>query len=105
MNMPYIVPERRAVFEGEIRSILKKIGNGEGEDTRDDKAKGELNYIIFSLVAGHLLENGKMRYHRAQDFITGTLGACEHELLRRLVDTYEDKCIEKNGDLDVLWVD
>ena len=100
--MPYIVQERREVFKDEINSILEKIGNGDGPDSRDDKAKGELNFIISSLVAGHLLKNGKMRYHRAQDFITGTLGACEHELLRRLVDGYEDKAIEKNGDLDIL---
>ena len=100
--MPYINKDRREVFENEIQSILDKIGKGDGPETRDDKAKGEFNYIMFSLIAGYLLENGDIRYHRLQDFITGVMGACENELLRRLMDGYEDDCIEKNGDLDIL---
>lgn len=98
--MPYITKDRREVFENEIQSILDKIGKGDGPETRDDKAKGEFNYIMFSLIARHLL-HGSMRYHRVQDFI-GTLGACQHELSRRLMDVYEDNCIVKNGDLDIL---
>lgn len=98
--MPYITKDRREVFENDIQSILSKIGRGDGPETLDDKAKGEFNYIMFSLIARHLL-HGSMRYHRVQDFI-GTLGACQHELYRRLMDAYEDKCIEKNGDLDIL---
>jgi len=103
--MPYISKNRREVFEDEIQSILDKIGTSPPPwncpESRDDKAKGEFNYIMFSLIARYLLEHGEMRYHRIQDFI-GTLGACQHELSRRLMDVYEDKCIEKNGDVDVL---
>src|SRR5450432_746807 len=92
--MPYINKDRRVVFESDIASIVEKLGAEGG----DDAAKGELNFLIYSIVQRYLDKHG-MRYARSQDFIGGVLTCCQLELYRRLLGPYEDVAIEKNGDV------
>lgn len=94
--MPYIPQDRREKFEAGIQQIVDYLGwNNEKFDMND--AKGEMNYVIFSIVSG-FLGQFSTRYHNLQDFIGGTMTSCQQELYRRLVDPYEDKAILKNGD-------
>jgi hypothetical protein len=95
--MPYIKPDRRAVFEKAINAIVSELGSSNPAST-DEAAKGELNYCIFSIVDRYL-KMGPSRYSRFQDFIGGTLSACQHELFRRIIDPYEDAAIKRNGDV------
>jgi putative lipoic acid-binding regulatory protein len=96
--MPYIKQERRPAFEQAIKNVVEELGAQPGNDTMDDSAKGELNYVIYSIVKRYVEQRG-MRYHRLQDFINGTLMSCRDELSRRLMSSYEDGAIEKNGDV------
>jgi hypothetical protein len=104
--MPYIPKDSRQDFEQEIKSIIEKLGHVSTDVTcagciaamKENAAKGELNFIIASVIGGYVTEHG-LRYHRLNDFICGVLESCKLELVRRLTNGYEDKCIEKNGDL------
>jgi hypothetical protein len=93
--MPYIKQEKREDYEQEIQKIVKKLVNS---DDGYNSAKGELNYIIYSIVLRYLDEKG-MRYHRINDFVGGVLSCCQQELYRRLAAPYEDEAIKKNGDV------
>ena len=112
--MPYIKQERRKVFEESIQRIVYCLGMG-GPTTKntvndgvsvityttkldEDAAKGELNYVIFSIIQRYIKEHG-IKYSRCQDFIGGVLTCCQHELIRRILSPYEDECIKKNGDV------
>ena len=95
--MPYIPQERRILFENAITDIVEKLGSNY-EETHDNTAKGDLNYVIFSIVKRYIDKHG-IRYHRLQDFIDGALGHCQRELYRRLSAPYEDAAIKKNGDV------
>jgi hypothetical protein len=98
--MPYIKTERRTAFEKAIQSIVDELGAfpGQGVDHDGDAAKGELNYVIYSIIKRYLEKHG-MRYARAQNFIGGVLTCCQFELYRRLLAPYEDNAIFKNGDV------
>ena len=103
--MPYIAPERRPLFDESIKAIIPQLGlvlecNHPMESTDDNLAKGDLNYIIYCIVRAYIQKNG-LRYHRINDFICGTLTACQLELYRRIGEPYEDKAIEKNGDVTI----
>jgi hypothetical protein len=102
--MPYITAQRRERFEDSIKSIIDSLGHPDATVTtsqadKDNAAKGDLNYVIFSIIKRYIEQNG-MRYHRLQDFVNGTLGACQMEAYRRLVVPYEDEAIARNGDVE-----
>ena len=104
--MPYITQSRRSLYNRQIEHIVKHLGaevlNGcptcEPPEVSDEKAKGDLNYIIFKTIKNYVEKEG-MCYSRAQDFIGGVLTSCQLELYRRLLAPYEDPTIEKNGDV------
>ena len=107
--MPYIKQDRRGVFEPAIQLIVNHLGRVRNSDVvpvvndapyidDENAAKGELNYVIYSIIKRYLDKHG-MRYARAQDMIGGVLTCCQHELYRRLLGPYEDKAIDKNGDV------
>ena len=91
--MPYTKKEARAQTEqciAEIVSIIRKHPDADMD--------GEVNFAISSLVARIYRPASGWRYHwlhRAHG-VFATAGA---EFYRRLVAPYEDRCIEKNGDL------
>ena len=90
---PYIPQPDRPQYEQAIADLVGKL-----TPLDDNDAKGHLNYVIYSIVKRYLEARG-MRYFRAQDFIGGVLSCCQMECYRRLLAPYEDKAIEKNGDV------
>ena len=67
--------------------------------TEQIKNKGDLNYTICQLVGKLILKTGGMGYTNISNWIDGVDGA-ERELTRRLLNPYEDKKIEENGDVE-----
>ena len=51
--MPYIEEERRPFFEEAIQSVVNQLG-GKDVNYNHDAAKGELNYVIYSVIKGFL---------------------------------------------------
>ena len=90
--MPYINKQDRTTYEQEISSIVNKLLK-----TEENAQKGHMNYIFYSIISRIVKERGE-RYFRWQDAI-GTLECCKIEIYRRLISAYEDKAIEKNGDV------
>ena len=98
--MPYIKKERRLLFEDAINAVVLQLGDTGHILTFDgDKAKGELNYVIFTIIKRYLDKNG-MTYARAQDMIGGVLSCCQMELYRKLLAPYEQKAEETNGSIE-----
>jgi hypothetical protein len=91
--MPYIKQEDRKKYDDNIASIVEVLLS-----TDEDSAKGELNYIIYSIIKKYIISKGE-RYFRYNDFVGGVLSCCQMELYRRLVEPYEDKAKDKNGDV------
>jgi len=58
---------------------------------------GHLNYLNFKIVRRWIAVNGKKYFAFAT--IIGTLVCCVLEIYRRLVASYEDEKIQKNGDV------
>jgi hypothetical protein len=84
--MPYIVPERRDVFDPHLQELAKELQN-----------EGELNYCIYKLSC-LMLEKIGMRY----DTLSLCSSAMEHaklEWYRKKVAPYEDAKIAENGDI------
>lgn len=80
--MPYITSQRR-----------EELKDG-GSFARD---AGELNYVITRIVLEYFCWNGR-RYQQIND-VVGALESCKAEFQRRIVNDYEDKKIEENGDV------
>lgn len=105
--MPYIDKDRRALFDQHIEKIVEVLG-AETLGPRpavwppvidESKAKGDLNYVIYSMVKKYIDTHG-LKYHRINDFIGGVLTCCQMELYRRLAEPYETEAIKKNGDVE-----
>ncbi|MGD2072135.1 MAG: hypothetical protein PVG65_01430 [Candidatus Thorarchaeota archaeon] len=60
--------------------------------------KGDLNYAICELVGTLILRTG-IGYTNISEWVDGVDGA-ERELTRRLLNPYEDKKIQENGDVE-----
>lgn len=58
---------------------------------------GELNYAISMLLVQYLKHKG-LRYATLND-IVGAIESAKAEFQRRVVNPYEDSCIQKNGDI------
>lgn len=87
--MPYIKPERRAHLDcaiEELQAELAGLGNEEGD----------LNYAISRLIGAAF--EGTPKY-RTIARMTGVLENVKSEFYRRVAGPYEDKAIEKNGDI------
>jgi hypothetical protein len=91
--MPYIIKNQRLQFEEEINSLVQKLC-----DSDDNAAKGELNYIISSILLRIVKLKGE-RYARYNDLV-GVLECCKLEMYRRMIGPYEDTAIIKNGDIN-----
>ena len=93
--MPYIAPELRDGIDDVIDAAI--------EDIRDRIAPSDMigtaNYAVTRMVTGLLHpEVGGWRYRSLAE-VVATLEAAKLEIYRRLVVPYEDRCIDKNGDL------
>lgn len=89
--MPYIDPKIRERFDGAIRWIADSISEG-------DAAKGELNYVVSSILHRVLKRRG-LRYHNLNDLV-GVLTCCQLELYRKVAAPYEDEAERKNGPIE-----
>lgn len=88
--MPYIKQGERERFDELIENLVIELIK---EQTN---IHGNMNYCIFKLVK-YVLGNN-YHYKDLQDMI-GMLECCKQEVIRRLINPYEDKKIEENGDV------
>ena len=96
--MPYIPPEDRPDYDEAIRQLAELL-----HDHPAEKRKGHANYVITQILRGAwgVQHDTGAAYSNYADII-GTLECAKHEMYRRWVVPYEDKAIEKNGDLSDL---
>lgn len=95
------------MFDNSIEDIVAELGKADPavrpavfpEIVDENKAKGDLNYVIYSIVKKYIEKHG-LKYHRINDFIGGVLTCCQLELYRRMAANYEDAAIDKNGDIE-----
>lgn len=92
--MPYVKQERRLQIERNgvpgTNDILTQLG-------KNIENAGDLNYTLSRICIEYIKNHGT-RYQYMND-VMGALEGCKLELYRRLIGPYEDKAIEKNGDL------
>jgi len=84
--MPYIVPERRKLYDPHIVELSKDIIQS-----------GELNYVITRLCHSFLEYHG-IRYDTLNTII-GVLECAKLEAYRRIASGYEDGKALSNGDV------
>ena len=90
--MPYIPPEDRDAYDEAIQTLVEDFFHA-GSDW-----KGHMNYVVSSIIAGIIEENGGPRYSLLNDII-GVLECIKMECYRRALSPYEDLKIEENGDV------
>lgn len=99
--MPYIKPEIRKNLEGEIDALVEKIANEAQKDDPKIAFVGILNYT-FTTIALKTVKKlfGQMRYWLIASLV-GLFHNIADEFYRRVGATYENKQIEKSGDIEV----
>lgn len=90
--MPYIPPEDRPQYKQHIDAITELLNNLPETDT-----PGHLNYIVSKIINNYIAKNGE-RYYR-YNYMIGALECIKQELYRQQVASYENKAIEKNGNI------
>ncbi|MBI3805345.1 MAG: hypothetical protein HY282_16470 [Nitrospirae bacterium] len=99
--MPYIAPHARTEFDPLIDALARRIALQAEADGQDGAFAGSLNYCCTRLALQVVrLRFGKMRYWLIA-LITGTFQNISEEFYRRVAIPYEEKQIEKNGDVDL----
>jgi len=93
--MPYIPQEDRERYNDLVDELVEKLV--ELDDTQ--LVKGHHNYIMYTLAL-RLADRLGIRYAVLQD-IVGTFDCCKMEFYRKIVAEYEEKAIEKNGDVSI----
>ena len=102
--MPYISDEdRKRILECEASPHLGGVDIIEAlidtlRTIPSGKTKGACNYVISRLVAGAMKPDDGWSYTSLSN-AAGVFDDAGNEFRRRLLDPYEDKAIEKNGDL------
>ncbi len=88
--MPYIVQSIRDQVDDEIHDLAHAFGG---------LGKSVLTYTIFKLMKLWVFTSGGgFNYQNMSDACAAARDA-EHEFRRRFMDPYEDKAIQKNGDI------
>ena len=80
--MPYITKARKSEIDGIQEDFPKTCG--------------ELNYVLTTTIKDYL---GPYPDYHAFNSAIGALECCKLELYRRMIAPYEDKAIERNGDV------
>lgn len=91
--MPYIKPSQRNELEDKITSLVDNICLASLENR-----SGIVNYVITTIVSRSLKPKDGWRY-KWLNVAYGTFHSAASEFYRRLVAPYEDKAIDKNGDI------
>lgn len=101
VNMPYIAPKARKQLDPLIDALAERIVAEAKADGNDAAFAGLLNYGCTRLALQIVrLQFGKIRYWLIA-LITGTFQNVAQEFYRRAAAPYEEKQIEKNGDIDL----
>ena len=97
--MPYIKQEYRSRLDGPIKLLGDTIATIAADSVDDTAFAGLLNYTCTS-VALHVIKArfGKVRYGQIA-MVTGVFKNVADEFYRRVAAPYEDRQIEKSGDL------
>ena len=93
--MPYVVTPQRTAVEVDIDNLILSIKTA---IPVTERRKGMANFVITSLLLNILKPVEGWNYSALADVIA-TLECAKLEIYRRLIGLYEDKAIEKNGDL------
>jgi hypothetical protein len=97
--MPYIQQEHRNRLDGPIRALSDAIAAVAAESTEDTAFAGLLNYACTSVALGVIKSRfGRIRYGHIA-LVTGVFKNVADEFYRRVAVPYEDRQIEKSGDL------
>jgi hypothetical protein len=88
--MPYIKQENRAQFDESAKDIAKKA-----------TCAGDLNYAITIMLHEYIKKNG-LKYD-VLNSVHGMMHCCNEELYRRVTGPYEDSCMIRNGDANLLF--
>ncbi len=94
--MPYIARNHRPDYDDLINEIADRLAAVE-----PSQRKGHANYVITQILRrgwGTHDSTGESYSNYAD--IVGTLECAKLEIYRRWVSPYEDKAIQRNGDLD-----
>ena len=86
--MPYIKKSRRLEIDDIVDDLIDEIKTNPGG------MHGDLNYVIARTVDGCL--GKELSYKNLQDMI-GMLECCKLEIIRKLVNSYEDSKEKSNG--------
>ena len=84
--MPYIPKEHRSRLSWWLQT-----------DDLMPHNPGELNFVLTKILIRYIDNNG--RNYSTFNSVMGVLSCIGHELYRRFIGPYEDKKIEKNGDV------
>ncbi len=96
--MPYIKLRKRKRIDSSIDELISQIlGDDEGFDWKPEY-EGIINYTV-SRICNEVLIGDEPRYSKINT-VLGVLEAVKLEFYRRLASPYEDKAIEKDGDLE-----
>lgn len=87
--MPYIKQENREQFNESARDIAAKAD-----------CAGDLNYAITVILQEYIKKKG-LKYD-VLNSVHGMLDCCDKELYRTITGPYEETCIGKNGDVEIL---
>lgn len=99
--MPYTKQQERDLLDPLIDELAERIVTLAKQGEEGNDFEGHLNYTCTRLSLKILkLLFGRFRYKRSPDF-RGVFFDIAEEFYRRLVAPYEDKQIEKNGDVDL----
>ena len=91
--MPYIKNEDRIVLEDDLKNLLTDM-----RELGDNLTAGTLNYLFTRISLEYMKIKG-LRYQNGND-VMGALEGAKLEFYRRVLSSYEDLSIAKNGDVD-----
>ncbi len=87
--MPYILKEKREIFEQEINNLKIKL------EQDKENVEGNLNYIFTKLILSM-----KPRNYKEMNAMIGALESCKLELYRKYISPYEDEKAKENGEVE-----
>jgi hypothetical protein len=98
-SMPYIKPEHRSALDPAIRDLAERLSEVARSLPEETAFAGLLNYACTSLAVEVVHARfGRLRYGVIAT-VTGVFKNVADEFYRRVAAPYEDRQIEKNGDL------
>lgn len=84
--MPYIAPESRTPYEGALNELANLLV---------EKPKGHLTFVLYTIARRFVQDESYATLSEARS----ALQDAADEFYRRLIGPYEDRMIEKHGDV------